>query len=179
MSRLYADDVKRKLFEAGKRRGGTGVAAFIAESMQSCGGQVEYPADYLRQVYAHIRGAGGVCIADEVQVGFGRLGTHWWAFQTQDVVPDMVTMGKPMGNGHPVACLVTTREVADSFKDTGIEYFNTVSISLSSWCVTVVVVPAALTRVDTVVVDHCYGILYIYYSIYSYVHGNVYIYLVI
>ena len=59
-------------------------------------------------------------------MGFGRVGHHWWGFQTQDVVPDMVTMGKPMGNGHPVACLVTTREVANSFKSTGIEYFNTV-----------------------------------------------------
>ena len=58
-----------------------------------------------------MRGVGGVCIADEVQVGFGRVGTHWWAFETQGVVPDIVTLGKPMGNGHPVSAVVTTRLV--------------------------------------------------------------------
>lgn len=72
---------------------------------------------------------GGVCIADEVQVGFGRVGTHMWAFQLygEDVVPDIVTLGKPMGNGHPVAAVITTPEIARSFCNTGIEYFNTVS----------------------------------------------------
>lgn len=70
--------------------------------------------------------SGGVCIADEVQVGFGRTG-HMWAFETQGVVPDIVTIGKPMGNGHPVACVVTTREIAKSFENCGTEYFNTVS----------------------------------------------------
>lgn len=76
-----------------------------------------------------MREAGGVCIADEVQSGFGRVGKHWWAFQLQgeDVVPDIVTLGKPMGNGHPVAAVVTTVEVANSFKESGFEYFNTVS----------------------------------------------------
>lgn len=75
-----------------------------------------------------MRAAGGVCIADEVQVGFGRVGTHWWGFQLQgnDTVPDIVTMGKPMGNGHPVAAVVTTPEIAKSFKMGGVEYFNTV-----------------------------------------------------
>jgi 4-aminobutyrate aminotransferase-like enzyme len=71
-----------------------------------------------------VRAAGGVCVADEVQVGFGRIGSHWWAFETQDVVPDIVTMGKPIGNGHPMAALITTREIADSFNN-GMEYFNT------------------------------------------------------
>jgi ethanolamine-phosphate phospho-lyase len=76
-----------------------------------------------------VREAGGVCIADEVQVGFGRVGKHWWAFQLQgeDIVPDIVTVGKPMGNGHPVAAVITTPEIAQSFKEHGIEYFNTVS----------------------------------------------------
>lgn len=69
-----------------------------------------------------------MCIADEVQVGFGRVGSHMWAFQTQDVVPDIVTMGKPMGNGHPVAAVITTPEIAKSFADTGVEYFNTVHL---------------------------------------------------
>ena len=69
-----------------------------------------------------------MCIADEVQVGFGRVGSHMWAFQTygQDVVPDIVTIGKPIGNGHPVACVVTTPEVSRSFENIGTEYFNTV-----------------------------------------------------
>lgn len=77
-----------------------------------------------------MREAGGVCIADEVQVGFGRVGTHMWAFQLygEDVIPDIVTIGKPMGNGHPVAAVITTLEIASSFRDTGIEYFNTVSL---------------------------------------------------
>jgi 4-aminobutyrate aminotransferase-like enzyme len=71
-----------------------------------------------------VRAAGGLCVADEVQVGFGRVGSHWWAFETQGVVPDIVTMGKPIGNAHPMAALVTTREVAASFNN-GMEYFNT------------------------------------------------------
>jgi ethanolamine-phosphate phospho-lyase len=76
-----------------------------------------------------VREAGGVCIADEVQCGFGRVGKHWWAFhlQGEDVVPDIVTLGKPMGNGHPVAAVVTTLEIAQSVKENGFKYFNTVS----------------------------------------------------
>lgn len=108
---------------------GEGVSAFIAESLISCGGQVIPPDNYFKQVYKHVREAGGVCIADEVQVGFGRIGNHWWAFQHYDVVPDIVTIGKSMGNGHPVAALVTTEEVANSFFETGVQYFNTVGIS--------------------------------------------------
>lgn len=78
----------------------------------------------------YVREAGGVCIADEVQVGFGRAGTHYWAFQVDgpDIVPDIVTIGKPMGNGHPVAAVVTTEAIARSFEATGIQYFNTVSV---------------------------------------------------
>lgn len=105
------------------------VCAFISESLLSCGGQIILPNNYLREVYKHVREAGGVCIADEVQVGFGRVGKHWWAFELQgrDVVPDIVTLGKPMGNGHPIAAVVTTKAIADSFAKTGVEYFNTVS----------------------------------------------------
>lgn len=78
---------------------------------------------------SHVRQAGGLCIADEVQVGFGRVGSHMWAFQLygEDVIPDIVTIGKPMGNGHPVAAVITTQEIAASFKSTGLEYFNTVN----------------------------------------------------
>ena len=97
---------------------------FICESILSCGGQIPLPPEYLQRVYSAVRDVGGVCIADEVQVGFGRVGDTFWAFELQRVVPDIVTMGKPMGNGHPVAAVVTTREVADAL-DTGMEYFNT------------------------------------------------------
>lgn len=91
----------------------------------SCAGQIEFPPNYLAGVFAEVRRAGGVCIADEVQVGFGRVGTHFWGFQTQGVVPDIVTLGKPFGNGFPLAGLVTTRAIADSFAATGMEYFST------------------------------------------------------
>jgi 4-aminobutyrate aminotransferase-like enzyme len=82
------------------------------------------PAGYLAEVYRHVRAAGGVCIADEVQTGHGRLGTHFWAFEAHGVVPDIVVMGKPLGNGHPLAAVVTTRAIADAF-DNGMEYFST------------------------------------------------------
>ena len=100
------------------------VAGFIGESIISCGGQVVLPEGYLKQVYKSVRKAGGLCIADEVQVGFGRVGSQFWGFQLQGVVPDIVTMGKPIGNGHGLAAVVTTREVADTFAN-GMEYFNT------------------------------------------------------
>ena len=100
------------------------IAAFICESLLGCGGQIVLPENYLKEAYSYIRNAGGVCIADEVQVGFGRVGTHFWGFETQDVIPDIVTMGKPIGNGHPLAAVVTTPEIAASFNN-GMEYFNT------------------------------------------------------
>lgn len=127
---LYADEVKEICENL--KKDGKGVCAYIAESLQSCGGQIIPPSNYFRQVFKHVRDAGGVCIADEVQVGFGRVGKHWWAFQLQgdDVVPDIVTMGKPMGNGHPVAAVITTKAIAESFRKTGVEYFNTVGTYL-------------------------------------------------
>ena len=102
-----------------------GVGTFIAESILGCGGQVVMPPGFLNQAYAKVRAAGGVCIADEVQTGFARSGTHFWAFQTYGVVPDIITCGKPMGNGYPVAAVICRKEVAKSFASTGIEYFNT------------------------------------------------------
>ena len=75
-----------------------------------------------------IHESGGLCIADEVQTGFGRVGEHFWAFEAYQVTPDIVTMGKAMGNGHPVAAVVTTREIAKKFAGSGVEYFNTVSV---------------------------------------------------
>jgi len=103
---------------------GRGVAAFIAETLPSVAGQIVFPPNYLPEVYRQVRAAGGVCIADEVQVGFGRLGTHFWGFETQGVVPDIAVFGKPIGNGFPLAAVVTTKEIADSFAN-GMEFFST------------------------------------------------------
>lgn len=100
------------------------VAAFMFESLMGCAGQIVYPQNYLKEAIKHVKMSGGVCIADEVQVGFGRLGSHFWGFESQDVVPDIVTLGKPIGNGHPLAAVITTPEIARAF-DTGMEYFNT------------------------------------------------------
>lgn len=99
-------------------------AAFYCESLLGCGGQIVLPDGYLPEAYAAVHAAGGLCVADEVQVGFGRAGDHFWAFECQGVVPDIVTMGKPIGNGHPMGAVVTTPEVAASFVS-GMEYFNT------------------------------------------------------
>ncbi|MBK5189070.1 MAG: aminotransferase class III-fold pyridoxal phosphate-dependent enzyme, partial [Gemmatimonadaceae bacterium] len=103
---------------------GRGVGGFIAETCPSVGGQLILPPGYLASVYEHVRAAGGVCIADEVQTGLGRMGTSFWAFEAQGVVPDIVVMGKPLGNGHPIAAVATTRAIADAF-DNGMEFFST------------------------------------------------------
>ena len=100
------------------------LCGFIAESMPSVAGQIVLPQGYLDDVYSAVRAAGGVCIADEVQTGFGRIGTHFWAFESYGVVPDVVVLGKPIGNGHPIGAVITTREIADSF-DNGMEFFST------------------------------------------------------
>ena len=120
----YAEDVARAAARLDASSGGPGVAAFVAEPILSCGGQIEPPPGYLAAAYRHIRRAGGVCVADEVQVGFGRVGDAFWGFELQGARPNIVTLGKPMGNGHPVAAVVTTREIADSFAN-GMEYFST------------------------------------------------------
>jgi 4-aminobutyrate aminotransferase-like enzyme len=118
----YARHVQEMIEEVTGR--GRTIAAFFCESLPGCGGQIVLPEGYLREAYWYVRAAGGVCVADEVQVGFGRVGTHFWGFETQGVVPDIVTLGKPMGNGHPLAAVVTTPAIAASF-DNGMEYFNT------------------------------------------------------
>ena len=118
----YADEVCAMVAELSAA--GRAPGAFMAESLIGCGGQV-IPADgFMAGAFDAVRAAGGVCIADEVQVGFGRAGSHFWAFDALDVVPDIVTLGKPIGNGHPMAAVVTTPEIAESFV-TGMEYFNT------------------------------------------------------
>lgn len=112
-------DLVDLLSESGRRP-----AAFIAETLPSVGGQIVPPPGYFPEAYRHVRAAGGLCIADEVQVGFGRLGTHFWGFEMQGVVPDMVVLGKPIGNGFPLGALITTRAIAQSF-DNGMEFFST------------------------------------------------------
>jgi len=102
----------------------TKLCGFIAESMPSVAGQIVLPDGYLKRVYEAVRLAGGVCIADEVQTGYGRIGTHFWAFEKYGVVPDIVVLGKPIGNGHPIGAVITTREIADSFNN-GMEFFST------------------------------------------------------
>ncbi len=100
------------------------LAGYIAESLPSVGGQIVFPDGYLSAVYAVVRQAGGLCIADEVQTGYGRIGTHFWGFESQGVVPDIVVLGKPIGNGHPLGAVITTREIAASFNN-GMEFFST------------------------------------------------------
>jgi 4-aminobutyrate aminotransferase-like enzyme len=99
------------------------LAAFIAEPVVGCGGQVPLAKGYLKPLYKTIREQGGVCISDEVQTGFGRLGDVFWGFEQQEVVPDIVVLGKPMGNGHPIGAVVTTTEIAESFEK-GVEFFS-------------------------------------------------------
>jgi 4-aminobutyrate aminotransferase-like enzyme/Ser/Thr protein kinase RdoA (MazF antagonist) len=104
--------------------GARGLCGYIAETCPSVAGQIMLPPGYLQEVYQLVRAAGGVCIADEVQTGFGRIGTHFWAFEAHDVVPDIVVLGKPIANGYPMGAVVTTRAIAESF-DNGMEFFST------------------------------------------------------
>ncbi|KUJ76240.1 peptidase M23 [Ruegeria marisrubri] len=118
----YADLVDGAI--AALKEKGHGVAGFIAETFPSVGGQIIPPKGYLPAVYEKIRAAGGVCIADEVQTGLGRLGDYYFGFEHQGARPDIVVLGKPIGNGHPLGVLVTTRAIADSFAK-GPEFFST------------------------------------------------------
>lgn len=116
----YADHVAEIIEHLGDVR----LCGFIAESLPSVGGQIVLPDGYLNLVYEAVHKAGGLCIADEVQTGYGRIGTNFWGFQRYGVVPDIVVLGKPIGNGHPIGAVITTREIADSF-DNGMEFFST------------------------------------------------------
>lgn len=118
----YAAHVSQQVSDLSSQ--GKRTAAFIAESMISVGGQIILPDGYLAASYEAVRQAGGVCIADEVQVGFGRPGKTFWGFELQGVTPDIVTLGKPIGNGHPLGAVIATREVSEVFAN-GMEYFNT------------------------------------------------------
>lgn len=118
----YAENVKDviKNINAHNKK----LAGFICEVVPSVGGQIFFPHDYLGRVYDYVRDAGGLCIADEVQTGFGRIGTHMWAFEKFNVVPDIVILGKPIGNGHPLAAVITTDKIANAFNN-GMEFFST------------------------------------------------------
>jgi 4-aminobutyrate aminotransferase-like enzyme/Ser/Thr protein kinase RdoA (MazF antagonist) len=118
----YAEEVKKcinNIHEKGRNVGG-----FIIEPIISCGGQIELPEGFLAKSYEYIKTAGGICISDEVQTGCGRMGKTFWGFQLHNVVPDIVTIGKPLGNGHPIAAVACTQAVAENFAN-GMEYFNT------------------------------------------------------
>ena len=117
----YADELGAI---AGRLEGeGRRLAAFLSETLPSVAGQVVFPPGYLADAYRHVRAAGGVAIADEVQTGFGRLGEAFWGFETQDAVPDVVVLGKPIANGFPLGAVVTTRAIASAF-DNGMEFFS-------------------------------------------------------
>ena len=112
----YAEDA---IYNLNKKQ----VAAFISEPIVGCGGQIPLAPGYLKKLYPFIRKNGGICISDEVQTGFGRLGDFFWGFEAHDVVPDIVILGKPMGNGHPLGAVVTTNEISNSF-ESGVEFFS-------------------------------------------------------
>ncbi|XP_043488551.1 alanine--glyoxylate aminotransferase 2 homolog 1, mitochondrial [Polistes fuscatus] len=102
-----------------------GVAAFIAESIQGIGGVIQYPRLFLEKVYEIVHENGGLCIADEVQTGFGRTGDHFWGFQSHGIQPDIVTMAKGIGNGIPLGAVATTIDIANCLKRA--LHFNTFS----------------------------------------------------
>ena len=115
----YAEDVKDVILRASSGS----IAAFIAEPIQGVGGVVEMPPNYLEHAYKHVREAGGLCIADEVQTGFGRTGDSFWGFENHGVVPDIVTMAKGIGNGCPLGAVVTSGEIMQSMTES--VHFNT------------------------------------------------------
>ncbi|KAL1520388.1 hypothetical protein AB1Y20_021974 [Prymnesium parvum] len=123
LSEAEATDRALAEYRAALASGEKPPAAYIVESLMCCGGMVSLPEGYLRGMHELTRAHGGLCIADEVQTGFGRVGTHMWAFEPQGVVPDIVTVGKPFGNGFPLAAVITTPEVAEASNK--FEYFNT------------------------------------------------------
>jgi 4-aminobutyrate aminotransferase-like enzyme/Ser/Thr protein kinase RdoA (MazF antagonist) len=120
--RRYAEDVER--VAGGLAADDRAPAAFFAESLMGTAGTIVHPDGYLEAAFAAARATRTPFVSDKVQIGFGRLGDEFWGFAGQGVVPDIVTMGKPIGNGYPLAAVVTSREIADAF-DKGMKYFNT------------------------------------------------------
>jgi 4-aminobutyrate aminotransferase-like enzyme len=129
--KMYAQEAIQQINNSDKS-----IAAFISEPIVGCGGQVPLADGYLEEIYPAIRKQGGVCISDEVQTGFGRLGDYFWGFEAYNVVPDMVIIGKPMANGHPMGAVICTTKIAESFSK-GVEFFssfggNPVSCAIAS-----------------------------------------------
>ena len=114
IGKRYAEDASKKIND---------IAAFISEPILGCGGQVPLPNDYLKIIYKNIRKKGGVCISDEVQTGFGRLGNYFWGYEMHNVIPDIIILGKAMGNGHPIGAVITKDTIAKSFGK-GVEFFS-------------------------------------------------------
>ncbi len=118
---LYFKEIDKVLKKLTKDK--RNISAFISESVMGCGGQIFPPDGFLTASYDAVKKAGGLCIADEVQIGFGRLGEWFWGFEAQDLSPDIITLGKSIGNGHPMSVVITTDDVAERFHN-GMEYFN-------------------------------------------------------
>ena len=118
----YANYVQDAVNELASR--GVKPAAFVIDSIVSSGGVVQPPSGYLKKAAEIIRNVGGLFVADEVQSGFGRTGNHFWGYQADDLIPDIVTMGKPMGGGHPIAAVVSRHELVEQFAGHS-DYFNT------------------------------------------------------
>ena len=117
----YVNEVKKVIYKINDSS--KTLSAFFVEALMGCGGQIVLPEGFLKKSFELVRKSGGLCIADEVQIGFGRMGTDFWGFETCGVIPDIVTLGKSIGNGHPLSAVVTTKEIADQINN-GMEYFN-------------------------------------------------------
>ena len=120
-SKEYVNEVAKKVDKIKSK--GKFIAGMIIEPIISCGGQIELPNNFLKNTYKIIKKNKGLLISDEIQTGFGRVGKKFWGFQLHDVIPDIVTLGKPMGNGHPIGAVVCTKEIADKFNN-GMEFFS-------------------------------------------------------
>ncbi|AFL53625.1 2,2-dialkylglycine decarboxylase [Sinorhizobium fredii USDA 257] len=126
----YVGTVAAKLAELDEKEGS--LAGFICETVYGNAGGIPLPPGYLEAVYAMVRARGGICIADEVQVGYGRLGHYFWGFEQQGVVPDIITVAKGMGNGHPLGAVITRREIADALEEEGYFFSSAGGSSVSS-----------------------------------------------
>jgi 4-aminobutyrate aminotransferase-like enzyme/Ser/Thr protein kinase RdoA (MazF antagonist) len=126
----YAEDAARLLHQL--ERAGKPIGTFIAEPRNGNAGAIGTPQGYLNAMYATVRNHGGVCIADEVQVGYGRLGANFWGFEEHGAEPDIITMAKAMGNGHPLGAVITRREIADALSAQGAFFSSSGGSTLSS-----------------------------------------------
>ena len=117
----YIDLVKNTITKIKKKS--KRLAFFIVEPIMGCGGQIIIPSSFMRETFKIVKEAGGLFIVDEVQIGFGRLGSHFWGFEMSGIIPDIITLGKSIGNGHPLSVVITKKNIAQAFNN-GMEYFN-------------------------------------------------------